>query len=59
MQKTLDAKLTATEAARIEAAITKCDEALGRLFKQMKQDQTETEKLKAQTRAMLAELKAA
>ena len=59
MQKTLEAKLTAGEAARIEAAITKSDDALRRVFKRMRKDQAEIEKLKAQTRAMLAELKAA
>ena len=59
MQKILEAKLTANKAARIEATITKCDQALTRLFKQMRKDQAEIEKLKAQTRAMLAELKAA
>ena len=59
MQKTIDVKLTASEAERIEAAITKSEEALTRLFKQMKKDQAEIEKLKGQTRAMLAEMKAA
>lgn len=58
MQKTLEAKLTSGEASRIEATISKCEEALRRLFKQMRKDQAEIEKLKAQTRAMLAEMKA-
>ncbi len=59
MPKTLEVKLTAGEAERIEATITKCDEALIRLFKRMRKDQAEIEKLKAQTRAILAEMKAA
>jgi hypothetical protein len=59
MPKTLDVKLTASEAERIEATISKCDEALTRVFKRMKKDQAEIEKLKAQTRAILAEMKAA
>ena len=59
MAKTLEAKLTASEAAEIKAAITKCDLALRRVFRQMKRDQAEIEKLKAETRAMLTELKAA
>jgi hypothetical protein len=58
MQKSLEVKLTAGEAARIEAAISKCDLALIRLFKRMRKDQAEIEKLKTQTRAMLAELQA-
>jgi len=59
MQKSLAVKLTASEAARIEAAISKSDRTLLRLFKRMKKDQAEIEKLKTQTRAMLTELKAA
>jgi hypothetical protein len=59
MEETLEVKLTGGEAARIEAAIAKCDEALLRVFKQMKKDQAEIEKLKAQTRTILAGLKAA
>ena len=59
MEKILEAKLTGNEASRIEAAIVKCDEALVRVFKEMKKDQSEIEKLKAQTREILADLKAA
>jgi hypothetical protein len=59
MEKTLDIKLTDGEASRIKAVIAKCDEALVRVFKQMKKDQAEIEKLKTETREILAELKAA
>ena len=59
MEKILDIKLSDREAARIENAIAKCDEGIVRVFKQMKKDQTEIEKLKDETRAMLVELKAA
>jgi hypothetical protein len=57
MQKTLDIKLTGSETSRIEAAIAKCNEALRLIFLRMKKDQAEIEKLGAQTRARLAELK--
>ncbi len=59
MAKTLEVKLSAHEAERIEATVAKCDAALTRLFKRMKKDQAEIEKLKAETRAMLAGMKAA
>ncbi len=57
MDKTLDMKLTSSEAARIEAAIVKCDEALHWVFKQMQRDQAQIKKLKTETRAMLADMK--
>jgi Tfp pilus assembly protein PilN len=57
MEKTLDLKLTSAEASRIEAAIAKCDGALRQIFRRMKKDQAEIDKLKAQTRARLAEMK--
>jgi hypothetical protein len=47
MQKTLDIKLTGSEASRIAAAIDKCDEALREIFRRMKKDQVEIEKLGA------------
>ena len=59
MEKTPDMKLRGNEATRIEAAITKYHTALVPLFKEMKRDQAEIEKLRTETRAMLAELKAA
>ena len=57
MQKTLDIKLTGSEANRIAAAIDKCDASLREIFRRMKKDQAEIEKIGAQTRARLAELK--
>lgn len=39
--------------------VAKCDRALRRIFKQMRRDQAEIEKLKSQTRAMVAGLNAA
>ena len=57
MQKTLDIKLTGSEASRIAAAIAKCDESLRLIFRRMKKDQAEIEKLGAQTRKILADLK--
>ena len=59
MQKTLDIKLTASEASRITTAIAKCDEQLRQIFRRMKKDQAEIDRLKASTRKILAELKAA
>lgn len=59
MQKALEIKLTVNDAGRIEAGLAKCDAALRRIFKDMKKDQTEIERLKAKTRMILAELKAA
>ena len=57
MEKTLELKMTSSEASQIEAAIAKCDVALRQIFRRMKKDQVEIEKLKAQTRARLAEMK--
>jgi len=57
MQKTLDIKLTGSEVSRIEAAIDKCDKSLREIFRRMKKDQVEIEKLGLQTRKILAELK--
>ena len=59
MEKTIEVKLTGNEAAQIEAVIDKCHERLVRIFKQMKKDQTEIEKLGARTRARLARMKGA
>jgi len=57
MEKTLDMKLTGNKAAQIAATIAKCDQGLRWLFRQMRKDQAEIERLKAQTRAILAEIK--
>jgi hypothetical protein len=58
MQKTLDIKLTGSEASRIAAAIDKCDASLREIFRRMKKDQTEIERLKAHTQKILADIKA-
>lgn len=57
MQKVIEVKLKASEAAKIDAAITKCDHALGRLFAKMRKDRAQIEKLKVETREILADLK--
>jgi hypothetical protein len=59
VQKTLDIKLTGSEASRIATAIDKCDEALRLIFRRMKKDQAEIDRLKTHTRKILAEIKAA
>ena len=59
MKKSLDIKLTANEASRITTAIAKCDAELRLIFRRMKKDQAEIDRLKASTRKILAELKAA
>lgn len=58
MQKTLDIKLTADEAAEIVSAIDKCDAALVEIFRESKKDQAEIERLKIETRQILGRLKA-
>ena len=58
MQKTLDIKLTGSEASRIVAAIDKCDASLREIFRRMKNDQAEIDRLKTHTRQILAEIKA-
>ena len=57
MEKTLELKMTNSEVSQIKAAIAKCDEALRQTFRRMKKDQVEIDKLKAETRAMLAQMK--
>jgi chaperonin cofactor prefoldin len=59
MQKTLEVKLSGAEAERIDTAVKECDKSIRRLFKHMEKDQGEIEKLKAETRAMLAHMEAA
>ena len=58
MQKTLDMKLTADEAEKIAAAIKEYDKAILHIFKKMDRDQVEIEKLRAETRQMLTQMKA-
>jgi len=59
MEKTVELKLSSGEAARIATVIAKCDDALKRIFREMKKDQAEIEKLGMHTRAVLEKLKAA
>jgi hypothetical protein len=58
MQKTLDMNLSPSEASRIIAAIDKSDEQLREIFRRMKKDQTEINRLKADTKRILAEIEA-
>ncbi len=59
MQKTVEIKLSDDEASQIESGIAKCEAALTKVFQQMKKDQAEIEKLKRETRTIIAGLKAA
>lgn len=57
--KTLSLDSTGSEAERMEAAIRHCVLEMDRARKRMKQDQAKIERIKAKTRNLLAELKAA
>jgi len=46
------------QAAKFRTAIKQCVSEIGRTLRRMKADQTEIERLKAETRATLARLKA-
>lgn len=59
MDRSLQLGLTNDEAAGLEEAIDDLIAEMKRAAKRMKSDQAQIEQLKAQTRAMLAELKAA
>src|ERR1035438_6042638 len=58
MQKTVESKMSGREAGRIEAAIGKCDQALRDIFRRMEKDQAEINRLKADTKKILADIKA-
>ena len=58
MEKTWKWKPTAEEAADVEEAIKLCVAEMERATERMADDQAEIEKLKAETRAMLAVLQA-
>jgi len=58
MQKSSEIKLTGNESSRIAAAIDKCDASLRAIFRRMKKDQAEIDRLKTHTRKILAEIKA-
>jgi chaperonin cofactor prefoldin len=59
VEKPIQLGLTTDETAELEAAIDDLLAEMKRAAKQMKSDQAQIERLKAETRAMLAELKAA
>jgi hypothetical protein len=58
MQKTIEAKLSDSEAGQIKAAIEKCNQALREIFRRMEKDQVEIDRLRTHTRKILAEIKA-
>jgi hypothetical protein len=59
MERTAIAGPTSEDAAGYEAAIDRCIAAVRRMREEMAEDQREIERLRAETRAILAELKAA
>ena len=59
MDKTLATDVTPEEANNIKAAIEDTCAEIARALEQMRKDQEEIDQLKAETRAMLKELKAA
>jgi len=58
MDDTARFEVTEDEATRIQQAIQECILEMHRANERMKKDQQEIERLKAKTRAMLAELEA-
>lgn len=58
MTKTLYIELTPKDQAKLSNAISKCIAEIKRARRAMKKDQVEIDRLKAETRSMLAELKA-
>ena len=59
MEKTIKIEVPADEVVQIQTAIQECIAEMQRANERMKKDQAEIERLKAKTRAMLAELEAA
>lgn len=55
--KTVTLEIPAKEAAKMEGFLKSFAGAVDRARRQMKRDQAEIDRLKAETRAMLAELK--
>ena len=55
--KSLVLELQKSEAAKLEAALKECVSELERARKRMRIDQGEINRLKAETRAMLAQIK--
>jgi nitrogen fixation/metabolism regulation signal transduction histidine kinase len=58
LDKTIHLELTPKEEAKLYDAISKCVAEIKRARRAMKKDQVEIERLKAETRSMLAQLKA-
>ncbi len=58
MDKTATIQTTAEEGINLEAAIQECLAQIEQLREQMKGDQTDIEKSRARTHAILAQLKA-
>lgn len=59
MDKTLDIELTSNDDAKLHDAISKYIAEIKRVRAAMKKDQIEIERLKVETRSILAQLKAA
>ena len=59
MDKSSTIDISQDEAEKIETAINECLEAMQKANEQMASDQAEIERLKAETRAILAKLEAA
>jgi hypothetical protein len=59
MERTIRLNIDANQALEIEQALDSMDKGLRRILKELRQDQVEIEKLKKETRTILAELKAA
>ena len=58
MAKTLYIELTPKDEAKLSDAISKCIAEMKRARRAMKRDQVEIERLKTETRSILAEIKA-
>jgi hypothetical protein len=59
MQKGVALEIDEIDPAKIKTAVREHDIAIRRILREMRRDQREIEKLKTETRAMLAELKSA
>lgn len=59
MDKPINIEITANQAARLHDAFRECIAEIKRAREAMKKDQVEIERLKAETRSILAQVKAA
>jgi nitrogen fixation/metabolism regulation signal transduction histidine kinase len=59
MDKSLKIELTPSEAAKLDDAFRECIAEIKRAREAMKRDQLEIERLKSETRSILAKLRAA